>query len=88
VNRRVVEAVLLRSRGLCEWCAAGQGLELHHVVPKGVGGRRRTKEESDSPDNLLRLCRVCHGAAHHETVVAGTHRCATCYKRAACPHAR
>jgi hypothetical protein len=87
VNRRVVEQVIARSRGVCEWCAAGQGLELHHVTAKGMGGRRRTKEESDSPGNLLQLCRVCHGAAHREVVVVGTHRCSTCYKSGACPHA-
>ena len=87
VNRAVVEAVLRRSRGRCEWCATSVALELHHVDPKGMGGRRRTKEASDSPGNLLQLCRVCHGAAHHERVVLPDgHSCQRCYLKASCPH--
>jgi hypothetical protein len=89
VNPRVVAAVLARSKGLCEWCAAGHGLELHHVDPKGMGGRRRTKEESDSPGNLLQLCRVCHGAAHRETVILPSgHSCGRCYLRETCAWSR
>jgi len=89
VNPAVVQAVLARSRGRCEWCGYRHELELHHVVHKGMGGRRRTKETSDHPDNLVRLCKVCHGAAHSETVaLASGHRCASCYRRTACAYAR
>lgn len=89
MNPRVVARVLARSRGLCEWCARGFDLELHHVDPKGMGGRRRTREESDSPGNLLQLCRVCHGAAHRQTVVLPDgHACARCYLRETCAASR
>jgi HNH endonuclease len=89
VNPAVVAAVLARSGGRCEWCAYRRELELHHVTPKGMGGRRRTKEASDSPGNLVQLCRVCHGAAHHQTLtLADGHGCARCYLRERCPHSR
>lgn len=92
MNPSVVAAVVARSGGRCEWCAYrgapdGRSLQLHHVTPKGMGGRRRAHEASDSPDNLLRLCVVCHAAAHRERVrMLDGHACATCYLRSRCPH--
>ena len=64
MDKKTIDIVMERSGGLCESCGA-MGANIHHVVFKGLGGRKgRMKKELDQPDNLKVLCLVCHGAAH------------------------
>ena len=69
VYERSVEVrkrVLIRSKGVCEWCGhtgfvAADGslfLETHHVVPLAEGGR-------DTESNVVALCPNHHREAHH-----------------------
>ena len=41
----------------CALCDSTDGLQIHHVVPRGEGG-------SDFPENLIALCWRCHAIAH------------------------
>lgn len=39
--------------GCCELCGRKFSLELHHIIPKSMGG-------TDEEDNLILICGVCH----------------------------
>lgn len=41
----------------CALCGSNDGMQIHHVVPRGKGG-------SDLDENLICLCRFCHALAH------------------------
>lgn len=41
----------------CAVCDSTDGLQIHHVKPRGRGG-------ADHPMNLITLCWRCHNAAH------------------------
>lgn len=43
---------------LCEICSASRQLEVHHLVPKRMGGSSRPEIEADA--NKVILCRSCH----------------------------
>lgn len=47
----------VRDGGRCTMCGAEWPLEVHHVLPRHLGG-------ADSPRNLRTLCRRCHDMAH------------------------
>jgi len=55
----------------CAVCSAratflSRGLEAHHIVPVAVSVRQGHPEWASDPENLVTLCRVCHGwIAHH-----------------------
>jgi hypothetical protein len=38
---------------ICQRCGVADGLEIHHVIPRRVGGE-------DNPENLIPLCKGCH----------------------------
>jgi len=58
-------AVLARDRHRCATpgCGAAHFLEVHHVVPRGLGGSNRA-------DNLVTLCSRCHRFAHEQIAPA------------------
>lgn len=63
---RTRAAVIGRCLGLCERCGKnlnGQPYSIHHRRPRGMGGT--TREDANSPSNLLVLCGSgvtgCHG---------------------------
>lgn len=41
----------------CANCGSGEYLEVHHIVPVGLGG-------TNNLGNLVKLCAECHGKAH------------------------
>lgn len=41
----------------CAICDATEGLQLHHIKPRGKGG-------ANHPMNLITLCWRCHAAVH------------------------
>ena len=43
---------------VCEICSASRQLEVHHIVPRRMGGSKRPEIEDDS--NKIVLCRTCH----------------------------
>ena len=48
---------------LCEICGRSgivNGMDVHHVVAKGMGGRAG----ADAEENLIIICRHCHNACH------------------------
>jgi hypothetical protein len=47
-------AVTARSGGICEWCSAARGAEMHHRKNRSQGGGWH-------PANILHLCVACHG---------------------------
>ena len=47
----------------CALCDSTDGLQIHHVKPRGRGG-------ADHPMNLITLCWRCHAAAHGNMVDA------------------
>jgi 5-methylcytosine-specific restriction endonuclease McrA len=48
-----------QSTVLCEVCNA-VAVDIHHIESRGMGGRKG----ADTLDNLVALCRECHGKAH------------------------
>ena len=55
----VREYVLCRDRHMCQCChgkSKDPVLNVHHIESRQTGG--------DSPDNLITLCKTCHGAYH------------------------
>lgn len=54
-NRR--KAIYKRDGYRCALCDSTDGLQIHHVVPRGEGG-------SDFDENLITLCWRCHAQAH------------------------
>lgn len=54
MDEEIVQAVIERSKGLCEVCYR-EGRELHHIV-KGNGKRK----QHESPESIMMLCIDCH----------------------------
>jgi 5-methylcytosine-specific restriction endonuclease McrA len=54
-------AVLARDRHRCRapGCGRTRFLEVHHIIPRDVGGSNR-------PENLVSLCSACHRLIHDE----------------------
>ena len=61
----MIEAVLERSRGVCELCRSRPAAQVHHIKPKGIGGSRRHY----GPADLEALCLRCHAARHGQVIV-------------------
>ena len=62
--QRLRDQVWKRDKGLCQWCLnkgiIRQGEEVHHLVeltPENI----HDESVSLNPDNLVTLCRECHG---------------------------
>ena len=63
----------------CGMCHRVTSLQIHHKQLKGMGGRKRkAKLESESIDNLIPLCIVCHSARHHIRAIEGDFSCDKC----------
>jgi len=45
---------LLELKNVCELCGDARKLDVHHIIPKSLGG-------SDDLDNLIVVCGKCHG---------------------------
>lgn len=58
VPQDVVDAVLRRSKGICERCTKRPGTDLHHRVTRARGG-------PDDAFNLVHLCSECHHVWAH-----------------------
>ena len=59
MNKKVVEEVLERSKGLCELCGSNNQVELHHIV---YGSGKRTQLET--PESVIALCYEHHRGNH------------------------
>ena len=57
VPNNVRKAVYKRDGYRCALCDSTNGLQIHHVVKRSLGG-------SDHPHNLIALCWKCHAVAH------------------------
>jgi 5-methylcytosine-specific restriction endonuclease McrA len=55
--RRLRIEVLDRDGWRCQSCGVRTNLDVHHIEMRAKGG-------SDSVDNLIVLCRVCHAGLH------------------------
>ena len=54
MDKKIVQAVLERSKGLCEVCYA-PGAELHHII-YGKGKRK----QHETVESVILLCYECH----------------------------
>lgn len=54
MDKKIVQAVLERSKGLCEVCYA-PGTELHHII-YGKGKRK----QHETIESVVLLCYECH----------------------------
>jgi DNA-directed RNA polymerase subunit RPC12/RpoP len=50
---------------VCEYCGRRTVVDIHHVRSKGMGGSKKL----DVIENLIGLCRECHGKAHYSSAV-------------------
>ena len=41
----------------CALCDCTQGIQIHHIIPRGKGG-------GNTPHNLITLCSYCHSHVH------------------------
>lgn len=55
MDKKIVQAVLERSNGLCEVCGGNYLVQLHHLV--GGNGKRKVHETVES---VKALCWYCH----------------------------
>lgn len=55
MNKQVAEAVLERSKGLCELCGSNDRVSLHHII--GGSGKRKQHE---APETVIALCYSHH----------------------------
>lgn len=61
IDNKTRKAVYRRDGYRCALCDSTDGLQIHHVKPRGKGG-------ADHPMNLITLCWRCHAAAHGSIV--------------------
>lgn len=57
IDNKTRKSIYRRDGFRCALCDSTEGLQIHHVVPRGAGG-------SSKPMNLICLCWRCHNAAH------------------------
>lgn len=57
ISREMRKAVYKRDGWRCVVCDATEGLQIHHIKPRGKGG-------ANHPMNLVTLCWRCHAAVH------------------------
>lgn len=55
--QRVRRAVIFRDKGRCRACRSREGVEVHHVRFRSVGGEHSTS-------NCALLCAECHAEIH------------------------
>lgn len=55
MNKKIVQAVMERSKGLCEVCGSNFKTERHHIV-KGRGKRK----QHETVESVIALCWHCH----------------------------
>lgn len=63
VSKELRKEVYRRDGFRCALCDSTDGIQIHHVKPRGRGG-------ADHPMNLITLCWRCHAAAHGNMVDA------------------
>lgn len=57
ITKQIRKAVYRRDGWECALCGRRDGLQIHHVVPRGKGG-------VDEMWNLITLCPMCHQLIH------------------------
>lgn len=57
IDNKTRKTVYRRDGFRCALCDSTDGLQIHHVLPRGRGG-------CSHPMNLITLCWRCHAAAH------------------------
>ena len=62
IPNKVRRGVYKRDGWRCALCDSTDGIQIHHVIPRGEGG-------SDFPENLITLCWRCHALAHGKKVL-------------------
>ena len=57
IPNSIRKQVYARDGYRCALCDSTQGIQIHHVIPRGCGG-------NSTPYNLITLCSYCHSHAH------------------------
>ena len=57
ISKAKRKAIYRRDGFRCALCDSTNGLQVHHIIPRGEGG-------TDNMANLICLCWKCHAAAH------------------------
>jgi len=57
ITNTIRKAVYRRDHYRCVLCDSTDGIQIHHVIPRGQGG-------SNSMHNLVTLCWRCHSFIH------------------------
>ena len=52
---------------MCWGCNQAVGVDIHHLIPKGMGGVKNNR--LNRIDNLFLLCRKCHEMAHKNKAI-------------------
>ncbi len=58
IPKKLIKAILERDGSICQYCGR-QGINIHHIVPAGMGRKR-----IHAIENLITLCLDCHKGAH------------------------
>ena len=62
VSTKMRQRVYKRDGYRCALCDCTHYIQIHHVVPRGAGGK------VESEQNMITLCATCHAQAHGHDV--------------------
>ena len=57
ISNELRKKIYRRDSYACALCDSSQGLQVHHVIPRGEGG-------TNCEHNLITLCSYCHSHVH------------------------
>ena len=64
IPNSIRKSIYRRDGYRCALCDSPKYLQIHHAIPRSVGG-------SDHPHNLICLCSECHALAHGAKMYEG-----------------
>jgi 5-methylcytosine-specific restriction endonuclease McrA len=58
IPKTIKQTILKRNNFKCYFCGSTDNIQLHHIIPKRLGG-------TSDPENLIPLCDNCHKKLHN-----------------------
>lgn len=89
-SEKVAQQIYDAAGGACCMCHRVRPFEKHHIVPKGMGGRKgAAKKTINRADNGMLVCHICHEATHGVRAIdSDGFSCDLCPAEWACEHSQ